>query len=160
MKISLKGFLSCFPPEKSSSLKNQGWNELICFPLAISIVKGEKFIVAPLYLGSLYAWLDDYVANGVRSMRRYDIVIHVDSCFLQMFVWERFFILASKLVDYLKVAMEEAACQNSSRRLRPSNTYKPRACRWVYKKQVANLMVILSSTLRMNYLMVLFSSSV
>lgn len=51
------------------------------FPLAIVIVKWEKFALAPRYLRSLYAWLDECVANVVRSAGRFGAVTHIDTFF-------------------------------------------------------------------------------
>lgn len=114
MNISLKGFLPCFSSEKPSSCKiKDGLNSFNHLDREGGKVRGIS-----THLGSLYAWLGDDVANVVRSVGRYDIVTHVDSCFLQMFVWEPFSIVASKLMEYLEVAMEEAACQEGSRSLR------------------------------------------
>lgn len=54
-------------------------------PLDI-ITKGEKFPLAPLYLRSLYAKLEESIANMVKFMGRSFIDTHVGSCFLLMFV--------------------------------------------------------------------------
>lgn len=40
-------------------------------------------------------------------MGRYDVMTHVDSRFLQMFIWVWFFMVASKPVEYLAVTMEK-----------------------------------------------------
>lgn len=37
------------------------------FPLSILIRKGIQFVLAPLYLGSLYAWLDECIGNTVEQ---------------------------------------------------------------------------------------------
>lgn len=52
------------------------------FPLAISLAKGENLVLASSYLGSLYAHLDECVGNVVKPMGRYNVVTHVDTCFL------------------------------------------------------------------------------
>lgn len=38
----------------------------------------------------IYARLDECVNNILRSIGRYDIVTHTDTCFLQIFLWERY----------------------------------------------------------------------
>lgn len=62
------------------------------FPLAIISTKGVHFSLAH----SLYVQLDECLTSVVRSMRSFDVVTHVVSCFLQMFFWERFSMLAPK----------------------------------------------------------------
>lgn len=47
---------------------------------AILLEKGQKVVFTPLYLGSLFAQLDECL-NVIRSMGRYDVVTHVDSAF-------------------------------------------------------------------------------
>lgn len=66
------------------------------------IAKGVLFL-APLHLKSLYARYEECVGNVVRSVGRYDVDAHVESCFLPMLLWERFSILAPKLMDYPEV---------------------------------------------------------
>lgn len=58
-----------------------GLNQYI-FPFATNIAKGAKFTLAHLYLGTLYASLDEYVQNIRRIVGSYDVVMHVGSrCF-------------------------------------------------------------------------------
>lgn len=54
------------------------------FLLAILIAK--EVYVDSLYLGSLYAQLDDCVNNVIWFVGRYQMVAHVNACFLQMFL--------------------------------------------------------------------------
>lgn len=56
---------------------------------------------------------------------RYEIVTHTNSCFLQMFLWENFSVVALKSMEYSEVTMEEMVSPDCSRRLRPSNNYRP-----------------------------------
>lgn len=44
----------------------------------------------------------------------------------------------SKLMVYLEVVTQEALSQDALRRMRPSNTYKPQAWRWLKDKQDVN----------------------
>lgn len=56
------------------------------FPFTILIAKGVQFALVSVHLGSLYTRLDECVNNMVRSMAKYNVVKHVDSCFAQMFL--------------------------------------------------------------------------
>lgn len=42
-------------------------------PLVNLLAKGKKVALAPIYLGSLYARLDECVANETQSLGRYDV---------------------------------------------------------------------------------------
>lgn len=53
-----------------------------------------------VYRGSLYARLDECVANMMRSLGRYGVASYVDFDFLQMFMWEHFWGLALVPVVY------------------------------------------------------------
>lgn len=75
--------------------------------------RGKKLLLPKLYLWSLYARLEECMANVVQFVGIYGVITHIDSCFLQVFLW---------------------VCQDGSRRLRQSNTYKPRVCRWLNGK--------------------------
>ncbi|XP_017974546.1 PREDICTED: uncharacterized protein LOC18601977 [Theobroma cacao] len=59
-------------------------------PLAIKIVKGIRFPLTPLYLGSLYKRLDLYQLKTVESAGRYKVLTYVDVSSIQMFLWERY----------------------------------------------------------------------
>lgn len=45
-------------------------NEYV-FPSAVTLAKGRKVASAPIYMGSLYTSLDEYVANVMWSLGRY-----------------------------------------------------------------------------------------
>lgn len=60
-----------------SSGSENGLNPLR-LPQAISITKGVRFALAPLYLGFLYTRTNKSVGNTIRVVGRYDIVVHVD----------------------------------------------------------------------------------
>lgn len=47
---------------------------------------GEDGSLAPLQQGSFYERLEECMVNMVRSVGRYEVVSHVDSRFLQMFI--------------------------------------------------------------------------
>lgn len=55
------------------------------------------------------------MANVVRSVDRYDVVTHVDSCLLQMFLCEHFFAVAQKPVEYSEVVMENGVSPQTTR---------------------------------------------
>ncbi|XP_017969960.1 PREDICTED: uncharacterized protein LOC18608829 [Theobroma cacao] len=62
----------------------------VVVPLAIKIIKGIRFPLAPLYLGSLYKRLDLYQLKIIESAGRYKVLTYVDVSFIQMCLWERF----------------------------------------------------------------------
>lgn len=64
--------------------------------------------------------------------------LHMASCFLQKFLLELLSDLVPKPMEYLEVVMNEAMCQDGSRRMTPSSTYRPRARRWLNAKQATN----------------------
>lgn len=47
-------------------------------------------------------------SSVVLPVGRYDVVTNVDSCFLQMLLWERFYALSPKPMELPHVVMEEA----------------------------------------------------
>lgn len=52
-------------------------------------------------------------------MGRYDVVTHVDSCFLQMLLCERFSIVALKPLEFSAIMMKEVVFLDGSRRTIP-----------------------------------------
>lgn len=52
----------------------------------IFLVKVERMALASIYLRSLYARLEECVANVIEPLGHYDVVTHVNSSFLQMFL--------------------------------------------------------------------------
>lgn len=48
----LVGYLGRFPERVRDGLNDYA------FPLAILLAKGKKVVLAPIYLGSFYTWLD------------------------------------------------------------------------------------------------------
>ena len=89
-RYKLEAFLACwlslyvFPggPEKGISPR--------FFHLAIRLARGERFALAPFYLGSLYWRLDLFSETSVRSKGRYAIVSNVDLGFLHLFFCEHY----------------------------------------------------------------------
>lgn len=66
------------------------------------------------------------------------LVTRVDSCFLKMFLWERFSMIAPKSMEFSIAVMEEVVFPDRSKGTRPYNSSKPRAWRWFNTKQEAN----------------------
>lgn len=72
------------------------------------------------------------------TVGRYGVIKYAYSCFLLMFLLEKFLAVAPKPVDFPSITMEEVVLSDGSRGTRLSNTYKPRAWRWVTATQAAN----------------------
>lgn len=78
------------------------------FILLILLAMGERLALVSLHWSERVSErtpackLDEYV-NAILSIRRYDIATDVDSCLLQIFVWEQFSAVALKSVEYLGV---------------------------------------------------------
>lgn len=53
--------------------------------MPIHFMKGGRLALAPLYLGQLYHMLDESVSKIIESVRRYNVVTHADTRFLQIF---------------------------------------------------------------------------
>lgn len=72
----------------------------------------------------------------VRVVGRYNVVTHVDSCFIQMFFWERFSVIAPKPDGV------SGCCDGGGgipiRLQRDETIYKPRVWRWFNGKQPSN----------------------
>lgn len=64
------------------------------FALAIQIAKRVKLALAPLLLGSLYTMLVECIGNIN------DVVTRADSSFLQMYAWERSWVIALKPMKF------------------------------------------------------------
>lgn len=60
------------------------------FPMAVMLAQGRKFALAPWFLGSLYAQLDECSRNVTWSIGRNDAVSYIEANFLQLFLRERF----------------------------------------------------------------------
>lgn len=64
------------------------------FLLTIHLIKKKRFVVGLLYLGSLFGRLDDCDNNILCSVGHYDMAVHANTCFLQIFIgrvrWHRF----------------------------------------------------------------------
>lgn len=91
-----------------------------------------------MYLSSLFDHLDEYVGNIVRSVGHYDVRTHVKTCFLQMFLWERFGAVLLKPHKFPAVEIVEKVIPGT-RTERRNNLYKPRALQWIKEnKQITN----------------------
>lgn len=87
------------------------------FPLAIHIAKGVKFVLAPLY--------NECVQNVTKEVGRYDVVMLEDSNFFQMFLSERFLILAPKPMGFPMVVAEEVVLANCSKTKKTTDVHMP-----------------------------------
>lgn len=88
------------------------------FSLAILITKGKKFVLPPLYLGSLYAcWMSALPTWPHCQPHR--LIFPANVCVGAILC------CGSEQMDYLELIIEEAVCQDGLRSLRPSKTYKP-----------------------------------
>lgn len=98
------------------------------FPLVVLLTKGNRLVLAPLYLGSLYAWLDECSKGVFKSMGRYDVVTYVDASFLQLFLWKRFGALSTVLVEF-KPGKPKKVMVDVVEKKKTSH-FKPRGFRW------------------------------
>lgn len=81
-----------------------------------------------IYLGSLYARLDECVNNKVHYVGRFDVVTHADTSFPQMFLWEHFGSLAPKSIEFLVMETVEVVIDRVSRK-KHTSLYKLRVWR-------------------------------
>lgn len=72
------------------------WVEYLLLPPSNLDRKRHTVPLAPLYLSSLYARFDKCTGNITWAMGCYDVVTHADSSFLQVFIWDRLPLFASK----------------------------------------------------------------
>lgn len=98
--------------------------------MPIHFMKGGRLALAPLYLGQLYHMLDESVSKIIESVRRYNVVTHADTRFLQIFSWERFRAIVPKLVKFCGVKMIETTLRGVKKRMQ-SALYMPREWRLV-----------------------------
>lgn len=78
---------------------------LYVFLMTILIAKGVSFALAPLYFE--YAQLDECTSNISPTVGRYNVVIHVDSNILQVFIYERFPSITPKPTEFPLMVTEE-----------------------------------------------------
>lgn len=62
---------------------------LTCF-LSQTDLQKDKIDLVPIYLGFLYYKLDECVGNIMKLVGCFHVVTHVDTTFIQLFLWERF----------------------------------------------------------------------
>lgn len=91
--------------------------------------------MAPIFLDSLFHRLVECVENMVKSMGLI-VVSYANTSFLQLFMWERFKTLGSKLAEFDDtVEMVEIEEVNGVVKLVPAKPIKMRAERWSNLKQ-------------------------
>lgn len=99
--------------------RTRGWANFLCLPSSNLGREGNKLTLAPLYLGSLYALLDEYARNITRVTGRYDMVMQLDSSSLRVFIWERFPLISPKATEFPAGVMEEVTPADGSNKMKP-----------------------------------------
>lgn len=69
------------------------------------LTKGENLALGPIYLGLLYTRLEKCVQHILHSVVRYTVVTHADTCFLQIFLWERFGGIEPRAIEFMGMEM-------------------------------------------------------
>ncbi|PON88277.1 Aminotransferase-like mobile domain containing protein [Trema orientale] len=87
--LELAGFLACWLCRHVFYFSPINVIHRRVFPLACMMACGKKFALGPLYLGTLYRRMDQFVSDMIRSVGRYQVRSYVDSLFLQAFLWAR-----------------------------------------------------------------------
>lgn len=105
------------------------------FPLTISLARGEKVALAPIFLDSLFYRLDECIESLVRPMGRYTVASYAQTAFLQMFLWERFKSYSSQPTVFEASTMMMVEDENRVMRSVPNKPKKMRAQRWSNLKQ-------------------------
>lgn len=82
-----------------------GTNDCV-FPLAVDITEGKRLSPRTL-VGSMYTRLDECVHNITHSMGHYDVVTHVDSSFLRIFLWYQFNSIVRRPVKFEEVTFSD-----------------------------------------------------
>lgn len=108
------------------------------FPLVIVLAYKEKLALAPIYLGSLFAKLDQCVANNVSSLCRCDVVTHAGTSFQQIFLWKQFGALVPQLTEYPVTVPGKVLSVDGSRRTKADDVFREWVLRWFDVKHVAN----------------------
>lgn len=98
------------------------------FPPVVLLAKGDRLELAPLYLGSLYARLDECSRSVFRSVDRYNVVSYVNASFLQMFMWESFGAFTLMLVKLELIKPEKVIMEGAERE--KTSYHKPRGLMW------------------------------
>lgn len=99
-------------------------------PLLFASQRGRRSPWDPYTSGSLYKQLDEWANIILLSVGRYDVVKHSNTCFLQIFLWDRINGTAPRLVEFEAVMVVEIVIRGV-RKKKKSHPYMPRANRWV-----------------------------
>lgn len=105
------------------------------FPLAIRLSKGERLVLAPIFLGSFFFRLDECVENLVKSMDRYTVASYAHTAFLQLFLWERFKSCGPQPSIFEAISMVRVEDENGIVRFVLDKPENLRAQRWSNLKQ-------------------------
>lgn len=76
-----------------------GWAHSACVPVGHPAHKGKEARTGSIILGVTVRTAQWVRGKCDALCRRYGIVAHVLSCFLQMFMWESFSVVAAKLMN-------------------------------------------------------------
>lgn len=106
--------------------------------MEILTLKGVRFALAPLYLGYLYAKMDEYEGNITRAMGRCEMFTQVDSNFLQVLMWKRFPTIPLNPLECPTIVTEEVILENGSKKTKSLGTYMSLAWRWLNVKPLAS----------------------
>lgn len=75
---------------------------------------------------------DECVGNIAQSLGYYDVVMHANTSFLQMYLWEGIGVLAPKLIEYSTTMLSGAECVSSPRGTK--NMFRARTLQWASVK--------------------------
>lgn len=73
--------------------------------------------------------MDELVLNITHLMRPFDVVSHVDSSSLQIFLWEHFRSIALRFVEFEEVTFTDMMVDGKVRK-KKSHPFMPRAWQW------------------------------
>lgn len=74
------------------------------FPVAVLLAQKKPVALRLWFLGSLFKSLDECGRHIVRSVGCYEVICYAEVNFLQLFLWERFALLAPVLHDFPPVS--------------------------------------------------------
>lgn len=110
------------------------WAQSICFPLAIQIAKGVKFVMVPLFFGC-------FLREAERVCQEYHLsngeIRYSHVCGRQFppdIRMERFSVIFPKPMELPAAIIEEATLVECSQKTKITGTHKPWAWRWLHAK--------------------------
>lgn len=82
-----------------SSPPEDGLNPFV-FLIAALLAQKKPVALGARFLGTVYSRLDECARNIVRLIGRYNVVCYVDTNFLQLFLYELFFLVAPEAIEF------------------------------------------------------------